>query len=180
MKDYIINDTVSAAEIKNLREMLGMTQKEFASFTNSSLRTIENWEKEGNIIKGPIVTLVEILLRNRDIPEKMHVPKKGKGIRLWYMYENMVCTIIDADEVKRKVKIYNYINLPLYRAFGVNTEPSFEDYEEFLESRCFPQTRDKIKLELKRLDLPFYDPLMIIEKTEGRMAEDHFWIKIER
>ena len=30
------------------------------------------------------------------------------------------------------------------------------------------------------LDLPFYDPLMIVEKTNGRMAEDQFWLKIER
>ena len=56
----------------------------------------------------------------------------------------------------------------------------YEDYEEFLESRCFPRERDKIKIELKRLGIPFYDPMMIIEKTEGRMAEDDFWIKIVR
>ena len=53
-------------------------------------------------------------------------------------------------------------------------------YEEFLESRCFPRSRDKMKLILRELDLPFYEPLMIIEKTQGRMAEDNFWIKIER
>ena len=53
-------------------------------------------------------------------------------------------------------------------------------YVEFLESRCFPESRDKIKLVLKDLDLPFYDPFLIIEKTEGKMAEDDFWIRIER
>ena len=37
-----------------------------------------------------------------------------------------------------------------------------------------------MKLILKDLGLPFYDPIMIIEKTEGRMAEDDFWIRIER
>ena len=37
-----------------------------------------------------------------------------------------------------------------------------------------------MKLELKRLGLPFYDPLLIVEKTEGRMAEDDFWLKVER
>ena len=42
------------------------------------------------------------------------------------------------------------------------------------------ETRDKMKLVLKELDLPFYDPFLIIEKTQGRMAEDDFWIKIER
>lgn len=56
-------------------------------------------------------------------------------------------------------------------------EPTYEDYEVFLESRCFPKSRDKMKLILKDLDLPFYDPLMIIQKTEGRMAEDHFGFK---
>jgi len=43
-----------------------------------------------------------------------------------------------------------------------------------------PESRDKMKLILKDLGLPFYDPIMIIEKTEGRMAEDDFWIRIER
>ena len=42
------------------------------------------------------------------------------------------------------------------------------------------KVRDKMKLILKDLGLPFYDPIMIIEKTEGRMAEDDFWIRIER
>ena len=96
------------------------------------------------------------------------------------MYENTVCSIIDVDELKRKVSVVNYIDNPLYRAFGVNTAPSYADYEEFLESRCFPRERDKIKIELNRLGIPFYDPIMIIEKTQGRMAEDDFWIRIER
>ena len=68
----------------------------------------------------------------------------------------------------------------MFRAFGVVENPDYERYEEFLESRCFPRTRDKMKLVLKDLDIPFYDPFMIIEKTEGRMAEDDFWIRIER
>ena len=68
----------------------------------------------------------------------------------------------------------------MFRAFGREEHPTFEQYEEFLESRCFPRSRDKMKLILKDLDLPFYDSLMIIEKTQGRMAEDDFWIRIER
>ena len=78
------------------------------------------------------------------------------------------------------VKIYNYTKDYALRAFGRNETPTYEQYEAFLESRCFPRTRDKMKLILKELDLPFYEPLMIIEKTQGRMAEDNFWIKIER
>ena len=100
-------------------------------------------------------------------------------MRLWYMYHDFVCTIIDVDEMEKKVLIHNYISNPLYRAFGVNTEPTYDEYVEFIKSRCFPESRDKLKLELKRLDIPFYDPIMIIEKTQGRMADDDFWIKLE-
>ena len=37
-----------------------------------------------------------------------------------------------------------------------------------------------MKIILKMLDIPFYDPMLIIEKTKGRMAEDDFWLEIER
>ena len=68
----------------------------------------------------------------------------------------------------------------MYRAFGRNEKPDYRDYEEFLESRCFPRTRDQMKLMLRELNLPFYDPFLIIQKTEGKMAEDDFRIEIER
>ena len=87
--------------------------------------------------------------------------------------------MIDVDELSHYVEIVNYNNNVLFRAFGNNLTPTFEDYQEFIESRCFPRERDKMKLILKDLNIPFYDPIMIIKKTEGRMAEDNFWIKIE-
>lgn len=84
------------------------------------------------------------------------------------------------NEPERKVKAKNYTDKIMFRAFGVVETPDYDQYLEFLESRCFPSSRDKMKLIPKDLDLPFYDPMMIIEKTEGRMAEDDFWIRIER
>ena len=96
------------------------------------------------------------------------------------MFNQHVCTVIDADIIKQQVKIYNYTDNLLMRAFGSVEKPTYKEYEEFLESRCFPRQRDKMKLILRDLNLPFYDPLMIIEKTEGRMAEDDFWIRVER
>ena len=96
------------------------------------------------------------------------------------MYFNTVCAVIDVDDSRRKVRVTNYTNTVMFRPFGVNIEPTYEDYEEFLRSRCFPESRDMIKFELKKLGIPFYDPIMIIEKTEGRMADDNFWIKVDK
>ncbi len=178
-KEYVIRDYLTGRDVKEIRELLSMTQKEFANFANCSVRTVENWESKSEKIKGPIVTLIEILLRKPEYVKKLALPKDRLKVRLYYMFRDMVCTIIDVDELSQEVIIHNYIDDPIYRAFGVNTEPDFEDYREFLESRCFPRTRDKIKLELKRLDIPFYEPMMIIRKTQGRMAGDDFWIRIE-
>ena len=36
-----------------------------------------------------------------------------------------------------------------------------------------------MKIILEELNLPFYDPYLIIQKTEGKLAEDVFRIEIE-
>ena len=179
-KEYVIGKYITGEDIRRLRKLLHMTQKEFAHFAGCSVRTVENWEEKDGAVTGPIVTLTEILLRKPELAEKLELPENPLKLRLLYMYKSTVCTVIDVDEVSRRIEVRNYIDKPMFRAFGVNAEPTYEDYEEFLESRCFPKERDKIKLELKKLELPFYDPIMIIEKTEGRMEDDEFWIRIER
>ena len=179
-KLFAISDSLNGNEIKTIRKKRKLTQAEFAELANVSVKTVERWESGTKPVTGPIVTLVKILKEFPQIQEELEIPMQTYQMRLWYMYYDDVCTIIDVDERERKVKIYNYTNDYAFRAFGRIETPTFEQYQEFLESRCFPRTRDKMKLVLKELDLPFYEPLMIIEKTQGRMAEDNFWIKIER
>ena len=48
------------------------------------------------------------------------MPEKEYPIRLWYMFKREICTIIDVDERSRKVKIYNYTNNFIKKAFGRN------------------------------------------------------------
>ena len=95
------------------------------------------------------------------------------------MYHDRLCTVIDVEERQKRIKIKNFVQDPVFCAFGRNENPDYKDYEEFLESRCFPRTRDKMKIMLEELNLPFYAPFLIVQKTEGRMAEDDFWIQIE-
>ena len=177
---YIIPEYTTGTSIKEIRKSLGMTQKAFARFIGVSKPTVERWEGQTEKITGPIVALLEVLRRNPRLPLQFRIPDNRLKLRMYYMYKDMVCTIIDIDEVSREIEIHNYTDNIQYRAFGINAEPSFEDYEEFIESRCIPRTRDKLKLELDRLGIPFYDPVLIIEKTGGRMAEDDFWIRLER
>ena len=178
-KEYAISPFTTGRQIREVRKSVGMTQKEFAAFAGVSTPTVERWEGSDGKITGPIVTLLALITRDPDLPEKMTIPANKLKQRLYYMHDDMICTVIDVDDLAGRVEIHNYTANLLLRAFGKNTAPTYEDYEEFLESRCFPRTRDKIKLELARLDIPFYDPRLIIEKTQGRMNDDHFWIRMD-
>lgn len=103
----------------------------------------------------------------------------GCTMRLTYCYQHAPCTIIDVDFLSEKVSIQNRTDDMLRRAFGVNENPTWEDFELFLQERCFPKSRGLIKEQLRDLGLSDYDPLQIIEKTGGRTAEDHMWIKVQ-
>ena len=177
---YAIPEYVLAKDIKRIRENLKMSQKEFACFIGISRRTIERWEVSTDKITGPIVFLLNMIENNPNYVESLIIPEKKYPIRMFYMKNQMICTLIDVDIMEQKVSIKNFTNNLIYRAFGKNENPTYGEFEDFLKSRCFPETRDKLKLVLEDLNLPFYDPFLIVEKTEGRMAEDDFWIKIER
>ena len=179
-QSYAVADELLSEDIKCIRKRLNITQLEFANLVNISYKTVERWESGNKPITGPIVTLVGVLHENPQIEKHLRIPPKMKQMRLWYMRKNQVMTLIDVDERKREASIDNFTEDLQSRAFGKLEEPTFEQYEEFLESRCFPKSRDKMKLILRDLDLPFYDPLLIIEKTQGKMSENDFWIRIER
>lgn len=179
-KKYVTPEYVMAEDIKNIRKKLHLTQKEFALLINTSQSTVERWEISKEPITGPVVLVVELLDRYPGFVGEITVPKKVYPLRLWYMHAEKVCSVIDVDERNKQVAVYNFTEDVMFKAFGNIVHPDYSAYEEFLESRCFPAGRDKMKLILEDLNLPFYDPFMIIEKTGGKMAEDDFWIRIER
>ncbi|MBQ9700374.1 MAG: helix-turn-helix domain-containing protein [Lachnospiraceae bacterium] len=177
---FAIPEYTTSKAIKNIRKQLKLTQKEFSILLNCSKATIERWERSDEPITGPIVLAIKMLEQHPEWIQEIVLPDKLYPIRLHYMHNQRLCTLIDVDEAHKRIKIVNYTDNVMFRAFGMVENPDYDMYTEFLESRCFPESRDKLKLVLEDLDLPFYDPFMIIEKTEGRMAEDDFWIKIER
>lgn len=99
-------------------------------------------------------------------------------LRMDFMCDEECCTQILVDFKREKIAIRNTTDKIMLRAFGMNRNPTWEDFIVFLEDRCFPKTRDNLKLILQDLDLEFYEPLNIIEKTQGRMGEDMHWLKI--
>jgi len=96
-----------------------------------------------------------------------------------FYHQDTLETIIYADYKTKKIRIENHTDDCIRLAFGKNENPTWEDFENFLEERCVPRQRANIKDILEFLDVLFYDPISIIEKTQGRMAEDNAWMDID-
>ena len=146
-------------------------------FTKKEIEKIEKLLESGMTMNA----VAEKFGTSRQIIDKYvnHPPQKGYTLRMTYMNGQKPCTIIDVDFLNEKIKIKNRTDDILHRAFGVVEQPSWQQFEEFLADRCFPETRGNMKSVLRDLQLDSYDPLHIIEKTKGRTADDNLWIKFK-
>lgn len=100
-------------------------------------------------------------------------------LKLNYYNKDNLCTTIIADYMAKSVKCKNFTDNSVYTAFGIKTNVNWQDYNSFLEERCIPKSRMGLKEYLYEIGVDEYDPLEIIKKTNGKMAEDSQWIEVE-
>ena len=122
-----------------------------------------------------------ILTRNRNGSEfAAQKLNKKHDVRLIRLYDgDELCTTIYADFTDKTVFSSNHTSDQVKTAFGNNALPVWNSFVAFLEERCVPRQRDGLREYLEVLGLDEYDPIEIIKKTAGRMAEDHQWVEIE-
>lgn len=99
--------------------------------------------------------------------------------KLNFFDDNELCSVICADFTDKTLKAENHTNDIVKTAFGNNKLPTWEDFMNFLEERCVPKERSGIREYLEAIGVAEYNPIEIIKKTKGKMAEDKQWIEIE-
>ena len=97
---------------------------------------------------------------------------------LEWKHKNVLCTKIFVDFKSETVRIENYTESIIKRAFGVNNNPDINDFMDLVKRRCFSQNADGLKERLRQIGLDYYNPLDIISRTNGEMAEDYFTLTI--
>lgn len=95
-----------------------------------------------------------------------------------YMNRDKLTSEILVNTKSKTVKVINHSNDTIHLAFGANQIPDWNDLLSFLEERCFPESRDRLKEILSYYNLDSFDIFSLIEETGGVMAEDHQWIKV--
>lgn len=100
-------------------------------------------------------------------------------LSLRYYDDDRLCTLIYADFTDQTLQVRNDTTDWVKTAFGKKSLPTWSDFLAFLEERCVPKGRAGLQEYLFGIGLDEYDPLEIVRRTEGRMAEDQQWLKIE-
>lgn len=124
----------------------------------------------------------KIILSPHLSAERFLENRKSSGhslLQLSFYDGEILCTKIIADFTDKTVCAQNTTEHIVKTAFGNNKVPTWEDFQNFLEERCVPRSRSGIREYLEAIDAEEYDPLEIIKKTSGRMAEDSQWLQLE-
>lgn len=172
-KPVILEDTMQ--DIRRRHEA-GETITALAQAYGVSRQTLYNYLKEPEDGQRQIYRSLKQWQRlNRDFHG---VDVQDYMIRMDYMNGDECCSRLLVSFKKRQIVVENTTDVPFHRAFGMKAKPTWEDFEEFLEERCMPRTRDHLRLVLEEIGVDSYDPMTIIEKTQGRMAEDRQWLKL--
>ena len=124
-----------------------------------------------------------ITLRPEQSVEQYRAARLAQGHELMeirYYNSDTLCTLIYADKTVQDLCAENYTDNLVKTAFGKNSLPTWADLEAFLEERCIPRQRAGLREYLEALGLEEYDPLAMIQKTKGRMAEDDQWMEVRQ
>lgn len=125
---------------------------------------------------GTVITIARRLNAEEFVTQKR--TSRHDLRKLCYYDGKVLCSIIYADFTDQTLLAVNHTENLTKTAFGRNEAPTWEDFLAFLEERCIPRARAGLREYLEVLGLDEYDPMSIIEKTAGRMAEDDQWLEV--
>ena len=125
---------------------------------------------------GTVITLRPV--QNMEQYKAARLAQGHKLLEIRYYNGKTLCTLICADQTAKDLQVENYTGQMIKTAFGKRALPTWEDFEAFLEERCIPRQRAGLREYLETLGLTEYEPLAIIQKTQGRMAEDDQWMEV--
>lgn len=137
----------------------------------------ENRKEVELVFDGENIRVIPFLDFDSFFAEKK---QRGHNLKTLRLYDRArLCSTIVADYDDCTLRVRNEDVELIKTAFGNNRLPSWEDYEYFLKERCIPRERSGLRAYMDVLGIDAYDPLEIIRKTHGRMAEDEQWLEVE-
>lgn len=137
----------------------------------------ENHREVDLVFNGETITLSRLQTMEEFAEQKLAL---GHDVRAFRYYDDQkLCTLIYADFTDKTLKAENHTDNLVKTAFGNRAIPSWSDFQAFLEERCIPRDRAGLREYLETIGVEAYEPIDIIKKTAGHMAEDQQWLEME-
>lgn len=161
-------------EISKKRKQLKISQRELASRCKIPQSTIGRMES--GAVMPNLQTLEKIAseLGLKISLKPQTASNRWEGLEiLCFWNEELVAFLTVKDN---KVKIQRFSDHPVKQIFHADEMDIFK-LSTILETRCWQRDCRNIDNYLKKLDIPFYDPLAIVKKTHGVSYNDFLWFK---
>lgn len=161
--------------ISKKRKQLNISQRELASRCKIPQSTIGRME--AGLVMPNLQTLEKITnelgLKISLSPQTIS-SNRWEGLEMLCFWDKELVAFLTVKD--NKVKIQRFTDHPVKQIFRVDEMDIFK-LSTILETRCWQRDCRNIDNYLKKLSVPFYDPLEIVKKTHGVSYNDFLWFK---
>ena len=142
-----------AIKIKELRESVGMTRKEFAEYTGIPIRTLEDWEAERRIPPAYVPRLLAYKLKYEKILQKNSL--QNKDVNFIEDVDGLKIVLINDIRFKSRRKIdWNQIeNILKVKHPELSVYRSKDTYLEIMDGRALKSNAVKVLCEVKNIPI---------------------------
>jgi len=164
-----------AKEISQKRRELKISQRELAIACGLPQSTIGRIE--AGIVTPSLQTLQKLakeLGLEISLTSQNKFSDRWEGLEILCFWNDELVSFITVKN--NKAKVQRFTEHPVKQIFHEGEIDLFR-LSTILETRCWQRDCRNIDNYLKKLDIPYYDPLAIVKKTHGVSYNDFLWFR---
>lgn len=171
-------DLIVESIIKRRKE-LGFSQAKLAKrcdFPQSTIGRIESKALVPNLQTLDKICRelgLEFVCREKD--NRLQYVRKWDNVGFICYWKDEPVSEVHVENMRVYVKRF-VVNHPVKQIFPVEEMDVFK-LTEILKTRCWEDNRADLDKLLKKIGVPFYDPLEIVKRTHGVSYNDFLWIQ---
>lgn len=164
-----------AKEISQKRKKMKISQRELAVRCGLPQSTVGRIE--AGIVTPSLPTLQKLaneLGTEISLIPKTHTTDRWEGLEMLCFWKDELVSYVTVKN--NKARIQRFTDHPVKQIF-CDEEIDVFRLSTILETRCWQRDCRNIDNYLKKLDIPYYDPLAIVKKTHGVSYNDFLWFR---
>lgn len=164
-----------ANAISQKRKSLRISQRDLAKKCNIPQSTVGRIE--AGIVTPSLPTLQKLakeLGMEVNLTPQSRYPNRWEGLEMLCFWNDELVAFLTVKN--NRAKVQRFTDHPVKQIFRDDEIDVFR-LANILETRCWQRDCRNIDNYLKKLGIPYYDPLAIVKKTHGVSYNDFLWFR---